>query len=610
MTYQVLARKWRPQRLEELVGQQHVARTLSNAIEANRLAHAYVFAGIRGTGKTTVARILAKCLNCESGPTPTPCGECAPCREIAEGRCMDVLEMDAASRTGVDDIRELQEVVSYAPVRDRHKILILDEAHMLSKSAVNALLKTLEEPPPRVVFVLATTEIQKLLPTILSRCQVFEFRRVAPREVAAHLRKVCDSGGFRISDGTLDRIARAGEGSVRDSLSVLERVLAFCGDEVEDDQALQVLGAVRTETLAGMVRGLASRDAATMLRLLDALSEEGHDLLHFWGEMIAVLRDLILIRTLPGREDLLTRGSEEAAALVEAADGLSREDLSRAFQILADLEPGLKGSSQPRFLFEAALVRLASLGAVKPIEDLLAILGPSGAPERRTAGPTPPAPAAPRSPAPTTPQKKKAPDPALSAAAGNPRADFPVPAAPASPSAAGADLRDDDPVQRFRAAVWDTGGMLGAAIAQAASLALEEGLLRIVYAPALDAVRRVVEREENLATLRRCALGTLGARVGVRIESAAVVRETPTAETPPPPARPPVPGAAETATAAVPSPGAETDRRSLLDSARSEPGIRRLLAEFGAQVVEIRPLEAIRQVEPAGAEAGGPEDSP
>ena len=392
MTYQVLARKWRPQRLEELVGQQHVARTLRNAIEANRLAHAYVFAGIRGTGKTTVARILAKCLNCESGPTPTPCGECAPCREIADGHSIDVLEMDAASRTGVDDIRELQEVVAYAPVRDRYKILILDEAHMLSKSAVNALLKTLEEPPPRVVFVLATTELQKLLPTILSRCQVFEFRRVAPREVAAHLGKVCDSGGIRISERTLDRIARAGEGSVRDSLSVLERVLAFCGDTVEDEQALAVLGAVRTETLVGMICGLARRDAAAMLELLDALAGEGHDLLHFWGEMIAVLRDLILLRTLPGRQDLLTRGSEEARALEDAAEGLSREDLSRAFQILADLEPGLKGSSQPRFLFEAALVRLASLGAVKPIEELLASFG-AGA-DRRVPGSPPPAPAA------------------------------------------------------------------------------------------------------------------------------------------------------------------------------------------------------------------------
>ncbi len=605
MTYQVLARKWRPQRLEELVGQQHVARTLRNAIEANRLAHAYVFAGIRGTGKTTVARILAKCLNCESGPTPTPCGECASCREIVDGHSMDVLEMDAASRTGVDDIRELQEVVAYAPVRDRYKILILDEAHMLSKPAVNALLKTLEEPPPRVVFVLATTELQKLLPTILSRCQVFEFRRVAPREVAAHLRKVCDSGGFRISERTLDRIARAGEGSVRDSLSVLERVLAFCGDTVEDEQALAVLGAVRTETLVGMVRGLAGRDAAEMLGLLDALAAEGHDLLHFWGEMIAVLRDLILLRTLPERQDLLSRGSEEARALAEAAEGLSREDLSRAFQILADLEPGLKGSSQPRFLFEAALVRLASLGAVTPIEELLAAFGAGTGGDRRVPAPSP----APRAPVPAAPaQKKKTAEPALTAKpAGGREADPPAPVAAAPPPVASAPVRDEGAVERFRAAVSESSGMLGASLTQAASVALEDGAILIAYPPALDGIRKVVEREENLATLRRCALGSFGRPLEVRIEAAAAaVRGEPRREAPPvtaAPAAPPRPKA----TVAQPAPAARDDSSSLLDKARSEPAIRKLLSEFGAQVIEIRPLEAVR---PAESAADGPEETP
>src|SRR5262245_15263237 len=262
--YQVLARKWRPQGLEELVGQAHVARTLRNALSGNRLAHAYLFAGLRGTGKTTVARILAKCLNCVEGPTATPCGRCTSCVEIAEGRSLDVLEIDAASRTGVDDIRELQEVVSYAPVRDRYRVLVIDEVHMLSKPAFNALLKTLEEPPARVVFILATTEIQKVIATILSRCQVFDFRRVPAREVADHLKRVCDAEGIRISKDTLERIAHAGEGSVRDSLTALERVLAFCGMEVDDDEAQQVLGVVKAEVLVAMIRGLAVRDAAAM----------------------------------------------------------------------------------------------------------------------------------------------------------------------------------------------------------------------------------------------------------------------------------------------------------------------------------------------------------
>jgi DNA polymerase-3 subunit gamma/tau len=370
--YQVLARKWRPQSLEELIGQSHVARTLRNALTGNRLAHAYLFAGLRGTGKTTVARILAKCLNCQEGPTPNPCNRCSSCVEIGDGRSLDVLEIDAASRTGVGDIRELQEIVAYSPVRDRYRVLVIDEVHMLSKNAFNALLKTLEEPPAQVVFILATTEIQKILPTILSRCQVFEFRRVPAREVAEHLRRMCDAEGIKISPETLQRIAHAGEGSVRDSLSILERVVAFCGTDVRDEETLPVLGAVRAETLARMIGALAARDAATMLATLDAVVDEGHDLLHFWGELVGAIRDVQLQRTLPDRADLVARPAEEAATLLAAAEGLSMEDLGRSFHQLAGLEIGLKASAQPRFLFEAALLRLASLGAVLPIEQILA----------------------------------------------------------------------------------------------------------------------------------------------------------------------------------------------------------------------------------------------
>jgi DNA polymerase-3 subunit gamma/tau len=373
--YQVLARKWRPQTFEQLIGQPHVSRTLRNAVESDRLAHAYIFAGLRGTGKTTVARILAKCLNCEQGPTTTPCGTCAPCVEIAESRAIDVLEIDAASRTKVEQTRELLEIVSYAPARDRYKVLIIDEAHMLSKASFNALLKTLEEPPPNVVFVLATTELQKILPTIHSRCQVFDFRRVSPAEMAAHLRMICDDEKIDIPDAALERLARSGEGSVRDSLSLLERAVAFCGTAIEDEDVLRMLGAVHARVLSEMVTALARRDAAAMLTVLDGLLDEGHDLVHFWNALIAAVRDLLLQRSLPDRKELLSRPPAEAEALVRAAEDLSREDLTRVFQVLADLEPGLKASSQPRFLFEAALIRLASLGAVRPIEEVLQSLG-------------------------------------------------------------------------------------------------------------------------------------------------------------------------------------------------------------------------------------------
>jgi DNA polymerase-3 subunit gamma/tau len=376
-TYRVLARSWRPQNFDELVGQGHVARTLTNAIESERMAHAYLFAGVRGTGKTTVARILAKCLNCVKGPAIRPCGACDPCLEIAAGNSLDVLELDAASRTKVDQTREMLEMVSYAPVRDRHKVFIIDEAHMLSKQSFAALLKTIEEPPPRVIFILATTELQKILPTILSRCQVFEFRRVGVADLTAHLRRIANAEGLTITDASLDRLARAGEGSVRDSLSLLERVIAFCGREIADDDVLRLLGAVRIDVLANFARALAARDAPAMLELLDAVAAEGHDLMHFWTELIGALRDLLLLGTLPGRADLLGRAAGEAELLVAAAEGLTRDDITRAFTLLADIEGALRSSTQPRYIFEATLIRLAALGAVRPIEEVLASLGGS-----------------------------------------------------------------------------------------------------------------------------------------------------------------------------------------------------------------------------------------
>ncbi len=561
--YQVLARKWRPHGFEELVGQDHVARTLRNAIGANRLAHAYIFAGVRGTGKTTVARILAKCLNCEAGPTPTPCGTCVPCREITEGRALDVLEMDAASRTGVGDIRELQEVVSYAPVRDRHRVLIIDEAHMLSKPAFNALLKTLEEPPPRVVFVLATTEITKILPTILSRCQLFEFRRVGPRDVAAHLRKVCESEKFSIPDPILDRIARAGEGSVRDSLSVLERVLAFAGETVSEDDALQVLGAVRVDVLGDLLRGIARRDAAKMLTVLDGLVAQGHDLLHVWSETVGVIRDVLLLRTLPDRADLLSRSPEETSIIGEASEGLSREDLTRAFQILADLEFGLKGSSQPRFLLEAAMFRLADLGSVVPIEEILRRFDPSGIPAR---GPHdapqrlhPPAAVA------SPPQKKKAGD-----------EDGAVHDRPAQPPPSGA---AQDPVARFRALVHESRPMLDAMLDQARSVTMDAGVLIVSYPPRLDSIRRQIERSDNRAALMESFHRATGGRGEIRV----VLEEEPIRAAP----------AASSVVASSPAttdPGASHNagREILLECARNDPGVAKLLLEFGAQVVEIR----------------------
>jgi DNA polymerase-3 subunit gamma/tau len=555
--YQVLARKWRPRTLDEVVGQPHVARTLTNAIVSGRLAHAYVFAGVRGTGKTSVARILAKSLNCKSGPAATPCNTCVSCSEIMEGRSIDVMELDAASRTGVDNIRELQEVVSYAPVRDRYKILIIDEAHMLSKAAFNALLKTLEEPPPRVVFVLATTEIQKLLPTILSRCQVFEFHRVSIKSIAAHLRHISNAEGLSVSDRTLELIARAGEGSLRDALSVLERVLAFCGSDIADADALQVLGAVRTEVLVEFIRGIASRDAAALLASLDALVDEGHDLVHFWGEFVGVVRDLMLLRAWPGGGDALTRTPDEVNALAAAGSELSLQDWTRVFQILAGLEFGLKASSQPRFLFEGALIRMAGLGAVRPIEEILAGLGGASVTPR----------------APAKPSKADPPRGPLRAT----RAESaPVP----SPIASGF----EDVRASVTAAVTQARPMLGAMLERAATIVVDGGVLVVTFGAAETGVRRVLVTEDNVRSIEAIAAQTLGRPLALRVEMSSPtvvsgsIASGPPAAGPGPLASPPPPT------------GAEESRQALTDRARKDPGVSRLLTEFGAQVVDVRPL--------------------
>jgi len=591
--YQVLARKWRPQTFDGLVGQSHVARTLTNAIRSDRLAHAYIFSGLRGTGKTSAARILAKCLDCEQGPTPTPCNECTPCREITEGRAIDILEIDAASRTKVEQTRELLETLSYAPTRDRYKVLIIDEVHMLSKSSFNALLKTLEEPPPRVVFVLATTELHKILPTILSRCQVFEFRRVTPAELSAHLRKLADEEGIVISDASLDRIARYGEGSVRDSLSVLERVIAFCGKDVADEDVLNALGAVRSEVLVRMIESFARRDAGAMLEVLDEVAGEGRDLLHLWAECIGVLRDLQVLRAAPGRQELLTRTPDEARRLADAADGLSAEDLNRAFQILAGLEFGLKSSAHPRYLFEAALIRLASLGAVRPIEEFLGALGatePSSLPPPGT-GPAgrggPPSHGRPdRAGGPGQgPRGARDPGAGAAPAAVAARTDLPGPN-PGDPS-----LR-----RNFERAISDAKPLLGGILSHAAAIRMERDEIQVSFAPDGEIWLRQLERDDYRELLRSVAASLCGATDVRVIRTEATPRDGNGTST------------GNGGGNGAPSVGIESirppSRNELMESAKSDPGVRHLLREFGAQVLDIRPLAPI-PIDDGGAEDGG-----
>src|SRR5215813_12246382 len=275
MKYQVIARKFRPQVFGDVVGQKPIVQTLQNAIQLNRIGHAYLFSGPRGVGKTTTARILAKGLNCAQGPTITPCNQCASCLEIASGQCLDVLEIDAASNTGVDNIRELRENARYAPSRDRFKIFIIDEVHMLSTSAFNALLKILEEPPSHVVFIMATTERHRLPATILSRCQQFVFRTISAPEIQAHLRQIADREGVKIDDRALGYVVRASEGSMRDAQSLLDQIISFSGQKVIDEDVRDVLGFIPSEMLDQTTEALAARDAKALLSIIEIMIDQG-----------------------------------------------------------------------------------------------------------------------------------------------------------------------------------------------------------------------------------------------------------------------------------------------------------------------------------------------
>jgi DNA polymerase-3 subunit gamma/tau len=380
MSYQVIARKYRPQTFDEVVGQNAAAQTLRNAILQNRIAHAYLFAGARGVGKTSTARILAKALNCIQGPTVTPCNECPSCVEITAGNSIDVLEIDAASNRGIDEIRELRENVKYAAARDRYKVFIIDEVHMLTTEAFNALLKTLEEPPPQVTFILATTELHKVPSTILSRCQHFNFRAISYHEVLAQLKKIAAEEHIQISDEALNAIARASEGSMRDAQSQLDQIIAFCGDAIEDEQVRDLLGIVPQQMLDDFTNAIIQQDARKVLMLIDQLVASGLNLQHFVREMLGHFRNLLMLKIAGEDPKLIPLAPAEMGRARETAAHFSEEDLTRFFQILVTAEGEMRGSSQPRFHLEMALTRVLHTRRLVPIEELINQLGGVGQP--------------------------------------------------------------------------------------------------------------------------------------------------------------------------------------------------------------------------------------
>jgi DNA polymerase-3 subunit gamma/tau len=377
MSYQVLARKYRPQKFSEVIGQEHVTRTLKNAIEQQRIAHGYIFSGHRGIGKTTVARILAMALNCRSSEQPVsePCGVCESCTEIRAGNSVDVIEIDAATNRGIDEIRELREAARYRPARDRFKIYILDEAHQITDAAFNALLKTLEEPPGHVVFMLATTQPEDIPQTIRSRCQHFSFRAVRFEEIVGQLKDLASRENIQADDGALALLAEAGDGSMRDALSILDQAIASCGGRLTAEDVRQLIGAAPSGTLEEVMHAVAQGSSENALRLVDQLITEGHSPTHFARQLVRFLRNTVVAKVAGGESSLLQISSDERQRVMRVAEQFSEEDLSRHLQIMLRTHGELGYRQEQRFHLELGLLKMVHAQRLLPIEQLLSEAG-------------------------------------------------------------------------------------------------------------------------------------------------------------------------------------------------------------------------------------------
>lgn len=372
MAYTVLARKYRPQSFADLVGQEHVARTLANAIEANRVAHAFLFTGVRGVGKTSTARLLAKALNCERGPTATPCNECGPCTDITAGIDVDVQEIDGASNNSVEDVRRLQESLPYRPQRDRYKIVIVDEVHMLSSGAFNAFLKTLEEPPDHVKFIFATTESHKVPITIRSRCQQYDFRLIPHRLIAERVREILDTEGLKADEEAISVVAREAAGSMRDALTLLDQLVAISDDRITADTVAASLGIAAREALYEVARAVLEGDGAGVVTAIDRLAEKSVDMQHFARQLLQLMRDLVVLKLDAGDPAAWVPEEREAAeALIDPIDVL---ELQRAFRATAQVMDEMAHSPIPKLMLEMGLVRVATRPPLQGVSTLIARL--------------------------------------------------------------------------------------------------------------------------------------------------------------------------------------------------------------------------------------------
>lgn len=371
--YEVIARKWRPQGFDDVIGQRHITDTLKNEIRSGRIAHAFLFSGIRGIGKTSTARILAKSLNClnADSPTPEPCNQCESCRAIKNGTATDVMEIDGASNRKIEHVRELRENIKFAPARFRYKVYIIDEVHMLTREAFNALLKTLEEPPKHAIFILATTDVHKVPITITSRCQRFNFRGVSYTELSHALQKVTDAESITIDDQSLLYIAKRSEGSVRDAQSILEQVIAYCGKEVTRKKVAELLGVVGTESIQTVIEAILSEQPEDILNVVNSLVIQGHDLEQFYKEVVEHLRNLLVFKVSPKAQHLTENSMLSADVLQKQIESHSFQELQSIFKYLIRTEPMIKHSAYPRFTLEMALLQASQMRSFETFDATL-----------------------------------------------------------------------------------------------------------------------------------------------------------------------------------------------------------------------------------------------